>query len=212
MLAQPIAMSRPHEIRIALERDYRLALGEYERAEMPTETIVGLKALAEADRRIQARKKVLKEKMKRLDYLLRLQVDPEWTPHHLTPLYPRKTRRKGVIAKAAYQTLRRRNESMTTREISKAIASEMEVDDSDNGAMGKLDSAVRTSMKERVGDGFVVEIEGRPTRWQVVSRPKWVPTPSPYASASAPLARAVCSTRAHVRAAPASSRQVRHQG
>lgn len=205
-------MSSLHEIRIALERDYRLALGEYERAEMPTETIVGLKALAEADRRIQARKRVLREKMERLDYLLRLQVDPEWTPHHLTPLHPRKTRRKGVIAKAAYQTLRRRNEPMTTREISKAIASEMEVDVSDNGAMGKLDSAVRTSMKERVSDGVVVEIEGRPTRWQVVSRSKWAPTPSPYASASAPLVRAGGLGRVHVRAAPASSRQVLHQG
>lgn len=205
-------MSRPNEIRVKLERDYRLALGEYERAEEPAERTVGLKAHAEADRRIQARKRVLREKMERLDYLLRLHVDPEWTPHHLTPLYPRKTRRKGVIAKAAYQTLRCRNEAMTTREISKAIASEMEVNVNDNGAMGKLDNAVRTSMKERVGDGFVVEIEGRPTRWQAVNRPKWAPTPSPYASASAPLARAVCSTRAHVRAAPASSRQVPRQG
>lgn len=205
-------MPRRNEIRIALERDYRLALGEYERAEMPTETIVGLKALAEADRRIQARKKVLKEKMKRLDYLLRLQVDPEWTPHHLTPLHPRKTRRKGAIAKAAYQTLRRSEEPMTTREISKVIADALEIDTSDQRAVNQLDNAVRTSMKERIIDGVVVEMEGRPTRWQVVSRPKWVPTPSLYASASAPLARAVCSTRAHVRAAPASSRQVRHQG
>ena len=154
-------MSSSHEIRVALERDYRLALGEYERAEMPTETIVGLKALGEADRRIQARKKVLKEKMERLDNLLRLQVDPEWTPHHLTPLHPRKTRRKGSIAKASYHALRRSSEPMTTREISKTIAGALQIDTTDQRAMNQLDNAVRTSMKERVGDGAVLEIEGQ---------------------------------------------------
>jgi hypothetical protein len=205
-------MSRPHEIRIALERDYRLALGEYERAEMPTETIVGLKALAESDRRIQAQKKVLREKMKHLNYLLRLQVDPEWTPYHLTPLHPRKTRRKGSVAKAAYQALKAFKEPMTTREISKAIAGGLEIDASDQRAVNQLDNAVRTSMKARVEDDSVVEIEGRPTRWQVVSRSKWAPTPSPYASASAPLVRAAGLSRAHARAAPASNPQVRHQG
>lgn len=205
-------MSSSHEIRIAHERSYRLALGEYERAEMPTETIVGLKALAEADRRIQAHKKVLREKMKHLDYLLRSLVDPEWTPHHLTPLHPRKTRRKGSIAKAAYQALRRSSEPMTTREISKTIGGALQVDTTDQRAVNQLDNAVRTSMKERVGDGAVLEIEGRPTRWQMLSRSKWVPTASPYASASAPLVRVAGLSRAGARVLPANSPQVRYQG
>lgn len=204
-------MSSRHEIRRALEKDYCITMGEYERAEWPTERIVGLKALAEADRRIQARKKVLKEKMERLDYLLRLHVDPEWTPHHLTPLHPRKTRRKGSIAKAAYQTLRHRNEPMTAREISKAIAGAMEVDVDDNGAMGKLDSAVRTSMKDRFKDGAVLEIEGRPTRWQLVSRPKWAPLVVPYASASAPLVRVDGLSNAAIRAVSANILRVQRQ-
>lgn len=205
-------MSSPHEIRVSLEHDYRLAWGEYERAEQPAERTVGLKAHAEADRQIQARKKVLREKMERLDYLLRLQVDPEWTPHHLTPLHPRKTRKKGSIAKAAYQTLRRSEEPMTTREISKVIAGALEIDTSDQRAVNQLDNAVRTSMKERVGDGAVLEIEGRPTRWQMLSRSKWAPTASPYASASAPLVRVSGLSRAGARVLPANSPQVRHQG
>lgn len=204
-------MSSSHEIRIALERDYRLALGEYERAEEPAERTVGLKAHAEADRRIQARKKVLKEKMGRLDDLLRIQVDPEWTPYHLKPLHPRKTRRKGSIAKAAYQALRRSTEPMTTREISKTIGGALQVDTTDQRAVNQLDNAVRTSMKERVGDGAVLEVEGRPTRWQKLSRSKWAPTASPYASASAPLVRVAGSSRAGARAAPANSPQVRYQ-
>ncbi len=205
-------MPSPNEIRKALERDYCLALGEYERAEWPTEKIVGLKALAEADRRIQARKKVLKEKMERLDYLLRLHVNSLWTPDHLTPLYPRKTRRRGEIAKAAYQALRRLKEPMTTREISKAIAGALEIDVGDNGAINKLDNAVRTSMKERVKDGAVMEIEGCPTRWQLVSRSKWTPKVVPFASASAPLVRVDGLSNAAIRAVSANIRQVRDRG
>lgn len=205
-------MSSRHEIRVANERRYRLAMGEYERAEQPTEKIVGLKALAEADQAIQARKRVLKERMAHLDYLLRDLVDPEWTPHHLTPLYPRRTRRKGSIAKASFQALRRSEEPMTTREISKAIAGALEVDVGDNVAINQLDNAVRTSMKERVKDGAVMEIEGRPTRWQLVSRSKWTPKVVPFASASAPLVRVDGLSNAAIRAVSANIRQVRDRG
>lgn len=204
-------MPSPHEIRIALERDYRLTLGEFERAEEPTERIVGLKALAEADVAIQARKRVLQEKMGRLDYLLRLQVDPEWTPDHLTPLYSRKKRRKGSISKAAYQTVRRSEEPMTTREISKAIAGSSQIDATDQRALNQLDNAVRTSMKERVVDGVVLEVEGRPTRWQVLSKPKWAPSVAPDVSASAPVVRAAGLCRADVRALSASILSTRRQ-
>lgn len=205
-------MSSKHEIRAALERRYSLALGEYERAEMPAEAIVGLKALEAADRSIQARKRVLKEKMGHLDYLLRLQVDPEWTPYHLKPLAPRKTRRKGSIAKAAYQALRRASEPMKTREISREIAGRLEIDVSDARALNQLDNAVRTSMKERVKDGAVEELEGRPTQWRVLSRSKWEPSNVPYASASAPLVRVDGLSNAEVRALSASIRQVQRQG
>lgn len=212
LLPQPMGMSSPNEIRVALERDYRLALGEYERAETPTEVILNLKALDEADRRIQVRKNDLKKKMDSLAYLLRRQVDPLWTPYHLKPLHPRKTRRKGSIAKAAYQALRRASEPMKTREISREIAGLLEVDVSDARALNQLDNAVRTSMKERVKDGAVEELEGRPTQWQVLSRPKWAPSNVPYASASAPLVRVDGLSNAEVRALSASILQVRRQG
>ncbi len=186
-------------------------MGEYERAEMSTETIVGLKPLEAADRRIQAHKKVLKERMAHLDYLLRSLVDPEWTPHHLTPLHPRKTRRKGTITKAAYQVLRRACGPMKTREISREIAGLLEVDVSDVRALNKLDAAVRASMKERVKDGFVEELEGPPTHWRVLSRTKWVPSVAPDVSASAPVVRAAGLCRADVRALSANILSTRHQ-
>ncbi|MNS82477.1 hypothetical protein D3C72_1162230 [compost metagenome] len=179
---------------------------------MPTETIMGLEALDEADRRIQARKQVLKEKMANLDYLLRLHVDPEWTPYHLTPLHPRKTRRKGSIAKAAYQALRRAAEPMKVRDISIAIAEGLGIDPRENRDLSRLDASVRASLKERVNDGTVVEVEGRPTRWRVLSRPKWTPSIAPSASASAPVVRVDGLSSAQIRALSASIRQVRSQG
>lgn len=205
-------MSSPNEIRVAHERSYRLALGEYERAEMAIETVVGREAMDKAALRIQARKRVLKERMTHLDYLLRSLVDPEWTPFHLTPLSPRKTRRKGSIAKAAHQALRQASEPMKTREISREIAGRLEVDVSDARALSKLDAAVRTSMKKGVEDESVEELEGLPTRWRVLSKPKWAPSSVPYASASAPLVRVDGLSNADVRALSASILQVRRQG
>lgn|GEM_PF-2337843 len=205
-------MPSRHEIRLALERDYRIALGEYERAEMPTETIIGLKALEKADRAIQARKRVLKEKMEHISYLLRLQVDAEWTPHHLSPLHPRKPRRRGSIAKAAYQVLRKADEPMKVRDISLAIASDMGIKRADSTAISRLDAAVRTSLKERVSDGVVEEVEGRPTRWRVLSRPKWEPKVAPVAYASAPLVRVGGLSNAAIRAVSANILQAQRQG
>lgn len=204
-------MPSRHEIRLALERDYRIVLGEYERAEMPTETVIGLKALEKADRAVQAHKQVLREKMKRLDYLLRLQVDPEWTPHHLTPLYPRKARRRGSISKAAYQALRRSAEPMKVRDISLAIAPDLGIKRSDSTAISRLDAAVRASLKERVSDGVVEEVLGHPTRWQVLSRPKWEPRVAPVAYASAPLVRVGGLSNAAIRGVSASILQAQRQ-
>ncbi len=205
-------MPSPNEIRVKLERDYRIAMSKYERAELAVETIVGLKALAEADAAIQARKRVLKEKMERIDYLIRLQVDPEWTPHHLTPLHVRRKRQKGSIAKAAYQALRKATEPMKVRDVSLAIAPGLNIDPKDSRALSRLDAAIRASFQEAVKDDAVEEVAGRPTRWRVRSKPKWAPTNVLAASASAPLVRVGDLSGAAARAASANSRSSRRQG
>lgn len=198
-------MSSQHEILVALERDYRITMSKYERAELAVETIVGVKALAKADVAIQARKRVLKEKMAKIDYLIRLQVDPEWTSHHLTPLHIRRKRPKGSIAKAAYQALRKATEPMKVRDVSLAIATDLDIDPKDSRALSRLDAAIRASLQEAVNDDAVEEVVGRPTRWRVRSKPKWAPTNVPVASASAPLVRVGDSTGAAVQAVSANS-------
>lgn len=120
-------MPHTHESLVALERDYRIVMSKYERAELATATIVGVKMVAEADRRIQAEKRVLREKMDKIDYLIRLQVDPEWTPHHLTPLHVRTRKRKGSISKEAYTVWRAATEPLKTREIAHLAASALGV-------------------------------------------------------------------------------------
>lgn len=204
-------MSSKHEILAAHERNYRIAMSHYERAELAVETIIGVKALAKADEAIQARKRVLKEKMQKLDYLIRSQVDPEWTPHHLTPLHVRRKRQKGSIAKAAYQALRKATEPMKVRDVSLAIAPGLNIDPKDSRALSRLDAAIRASFQEAVKDDAVEEVAGRPTRWQVRSKSKWAPTNVPFASSSAPLVRVGDLSVAAARAASASSRSSRRQ-
>ena len=63
---------------VALERKYAIALGHYEVAEHATETIVGLKALAQADGRIQAERKRLNAEMERIADAIRRVVDRAW--------------------------------------------------------------------------------------------------------------------------------------
>lgn len=204
-------MSSKHEILAAQERSYRICMSQYERAELAVETIIGVKALAEADAAIQARKRVLKEKMEKIDYLIRLQVDPEWTPHHLTPLHIRRRRAKGSIAKAAYQALRKATEPMKVRDVSLTIAPGLNIDPKDSRALSRLDAAIRASFQEAIKDDAVEEVAGRPTRWQVRSKSKWAPTNVPFASSSAPLVRAGDLSVAAARAASASSRSSRRQ-
>lgn len=203
-------MSSKHDIRVKLERDYAIALSEYERAELPTETIVGLAALEAADKRIQARRRVLKEKMEHLDYLLRLQVDPEWTPHHIKPLHTFKRERQGQISKATFRVLKSAKEPLRTREIARLVAADLGVE-MEERQISKIGAAVYGALKARLKAGEVEEIAGPPVRWLAVKR-KWSPPVVPYVFASAPLVRADASGASPPLDASANTPRVRRPG
>ena len=139
-------------------------MSRWERAELEIEDVVGMKALAAADKRIQAFKRVQVEKMEKISYLIRLQVDPEWTPDHLTPLHERKSRRRGQIAKNACRALKVAPSPMSVREITRFIAADLGVDVKDNRALDQLHSSVDGSLQRRLAEGEVEKIEGKPTR------------------------------------------------
>jgi len=180
-------MASRNEIRVKLERDYAICMSRYERAELATETLVGVKAIAEADRRIQAERRVLKEKMAKLDYLLRSQVDALWTPHHLTPLHTHRPGRQGAISKSAYRVLKAATEPMPVRAIARIVAEDLGVEATER-EIARLDVAIHGSMKRRLADGEVEKVEGKPTRWRVPCKEsEWVSPPS--LAASAPLRR-----------------------
>lgn len=180
-------MTKPHVV-VALERQYAIALSRYQRAELATESLVGAKALAEADRRIRAERQVLQEKMDRIDYLIRVQHDPLWDRYAIAPIHPRTLRRKGTINKAAYKVLRAAKEPMTCREIAHAIAAEFEVDSADYRAINKLDSAIHTDFKKRLKDGDLEKIGEKPSRWRVPYK-RWEPVSTRVAASSVPSRR-----------------------
>lgn len=161
-------MPSTNEIRASLERQYAIALGHFEAAERAVETIVGLKAMIEADARITAEKKKLREKMDRIAHLLRVQVDPDWEPGHIRPIRPRKTvRRQGALSIAAYKALKVAKAPLKTREIANLIAPELGVAPSDYRQINRIDVAVRAALLARAKDGMVVLHEGSPARWSI---------------------------------------------
>jgi hypothetical protein len=162
---------------IEMEKQYAIALGQYEVAEHAVEPIVGLKALAEADARITAKKRALREKMDRISLQIRLQYDPEWEPGHIRPILERERHdRRGEIAKAAYKVLKQASGPMKTREIARAAAPLLGLVDPDEREMARVGSAVYTTMQRRLREGMVT-CEGSPARWSI-KRQKWRPQAS----------------------------------
>lgn len=187
------------------EREYRICMSRYERAELATETLVGREMIEAADKRIIAERRVLREKMEKIDYLIRIQVDPEWTPHHLVPLHVHRSYRQGEISKAGYKVLKAAIEPLSTREIAKLAAPMLGVKVQHNEReISKIDSAIAATLKKRVADGMVEMIEGKPRRWWVPRR-KWVSSVVPFARASVPLAAVCASSRDANQAASANS-------
>lgn len=174
-------MSSPREILSKLERAYALALGEYQTAEIATETIVGIAALEAADRRIQARRAVLQEKMDRIDYLIRLQVDPEWDRSSVRPLIPRSNRGKGAVSKLAYGILKKADDPMTAREIARGVARELGLGNPDDREINRLEGSIRGALERRRKDGMVERHEGKPTRWSLKAG-RWSPAVRPASS------------------------------
>jgi hypothetical protein len=159
-------MSSAREILASLERQYAITLGHYEVAEHAVEPLVGLKAVIAEDDRIQARKRILREKMDRITYLLRVQVDPEWEPGHVRPIYQkRRLGGKSYIAKAAYRVLKAAEEPLRVREIAHLVAPMVGLDKPDNAAMARLHSAIDWTLNARLKDDMVFNDGGTPKRW-----------------------------------------------
>lgn len=159
-----------YEFLLAAERKYAIALARYEAAEQATETIVGLKALAAADLRIQAERKKLREEMERITVSIRRLCDPDWTPGHIKPLHLRKsTRRAGDVSKMAYRIMREQQRMMGSRELAKLVAPRLGVQDAGGKELLKLDVAIRNAFERRVQAGQMVLHEGRPMRWSIRS-------------------------------------------
>lgn len=153
-------------ILVSLERHYALALGKFEIAEHAIEDVIGLKAVIEADARIQIEKKKLKVKMDRIAYLIRVQVDPDWEPGHIRPIHLRnKSRRQGEVSKAAYRVLKEAPSPLRVREIAHLIAPEVGADNADYIQMNRLASALDSALNRRLEDGMVTHDGGTPKRW-----------------------------------------------
>lgn len=161
------------EVLVALERQYALALAKYEVAEHAIEGVIGLKAVGEADARVQVEKRKLKVKMERITYLIRVQVDPEWEPGHIRPIHQKKNpSRQGEISKAAYRVLKTATGPLRVREIAHLVAPQIGVDNADHLQINRLHNAINDTLNRRLKDDMVVHDSGTPKRWSIKQR-RW---------------------------------------
>lgn len=178
---EAVPMSTSHFF-TEMERQYAVLLGRYQVAEHATETIVGLKALTEADARISKERRGLQQKMDRIVVQIQGQCDPDWTPDHIRPVVERtQNDRRGEISKAAYKVLKGAPRPLKTREIAHAVAPLLGLVEPDEREMARIDVAIYTAMKRRLKEGMVV-CEGKPIQWSI-KRQTWRPRASAaYAS------------------------------
>lgn len=193
----------------ALEREYARLLGEHETAELAIEPVVGLAAIAEADRQISERKAALRVKMDRISLQIRVEFDAMWTPHHITPRPPRFRRRSG-LSRAAYKVLKSAREPCTANELAKAIAPLHGIRAADNRAIAKLANAISVSFRLLLAENLIVSDGGRPIRWSAHVH-AWRPAPAPSCAASAPLVRVSSRPGAANAAASPNTRPIRHR-
>ena len=140
--------------------------GEFEVAEQEIEHVHGLDEIIVSTQRIDRRKQELEKDMASLEAVIWM-FDPKWDPSVVDPLYPRRVHQKpGIISRAAFRVLRRATEPMTTREIVRAVCSELDKRDVDEPEAARLDSAIVGTLMSKVGETIRLH-SGPPRRWSV---------------------------------------------
>lgn len=149
-----------------LERRYARALGGYETAAQVQEVIVGRKALEMSAARVVERRKRYLEVMEQTAAKIRERYAPDWTAGHIKPIYFRQGKKPtGQISRLAYATLRTADRPMSSSEIARMVAAQIEVDPADHRAVAKITRTIQTTFQKRVSEGMIVRHEGPPMRW-----------------------------------------------
>ena len=112
--------------------------------------------------------------MEKIIYLLRLQVDPEWTDENIKPLHERRSRAKGQIVQAAYRVLKAARAPLKTYEMARLVTPIVGIERSDSRAISQLSSVIAGTLANRWKEGMVERIDGSIVRW-LVRHMKWQP-------------------------------------
>jgi hypothetical protein len=149
---------------------YAKLLGELEFADRSVmDTGVGLAAFDEAILQVGCRKREINEKLAAIETVIWM-FDADWDPSAIRPNYPRKRHVKpGSISRAAYGVLREAKTPMTTREISRVVASRLGNVEPDERGISRIEGAIYQALMKRVG--VTLEIaEKDPIRWSLIPR------------------------------------------
>lgn len=156
-----------------LERRYARALGNYETIAQGREVIVGRKALEASAARIEEMRRRYMAVMEDAAEKIRQRYQPDWTAGHIKPIYARQGKRpSGQISRLAYSTLRAADRPLSSSEIAKIVAVQIEVDPADHRAISKITATIQNTFQKRVHEGMILRHDGPPMRWSRVPVPE----------------------------------------
>ena len=161
-----------------LSAKYAKLLGELEFADRSVmDTGGGLAAFDEAIFHVGRQKREIEEKLAAIETVIWL-YDPDWDPSRVQSIRPKKPVEKfGKISRTAYAILRDAKIPMTTREISRVVASRLGYVGPDERQIAGLDAAIYGVLMKRVGVTLQIA-EKDPIRWSLIPRDQVRPRPS----------------------------------
>lgn len=174
-----------------LEDRYAKLLGELKVVEMQAESAVGLKAIVEAEERIDREKIEIRHRMDQIRANIRSLYDADWEPFLLAPKLPKPKEKYPLVGRRAYAILRKHGGWMKPQELAHLVMAEMGVEP-DYRLANKFAVTIRGGLTQRVREGWA-EKRGEPAEYRIKLRPPLRPPvasanslPTPWRPASLP--------------------------
>jgi hypothetical protein len=153
----------------ALKRNYRRLLGKREVIEQEVELVSGLKNIIAATNDIAKRKKTMNQMLDVLDARIRA-IEPSWDREGVRSLRPQKRRRKyGAVSGSAYEVLRDAVEPMTSRQIAKAVAARLGMENPSEQDLAGMGATIHQTMTLGMGR-MILKVSEKPCRWALMPR------------------------------------------
>ena len=145
-------------------------MGALQVIEHEVEPVIGVAAIIEKQLEIERRRKKMLVQAQAYVTAIRA-FEPDWNPEKVKAIVTKpRVRAHAEGAKAAYGVLKAAAEPLTTWEIAKRMAIELEIAEPGHKEISRLASMAYGAMQRSLKRGLVERHDGPPFRWSVRQR------------------------------------------